>query len=408
MSEERQDNNTILPELPSEADAQRERLQEIKQYLLDATENYPEPYFLLEYKGTPFSTIGGIQALSGQKKNGKTFLMTQMMAAILGVDSNRVATMLPGLKVPQRTLDHLGHMPKVLYVDTEMEKLNSAKVLRRVHWLCGWQMDMPCDRFNVLWLRSVKDVKDDKGKVIERAYEKRYHIIKQAIDILKPDAVFIDGIRDLIGDFNDNAASSALVLDLMALAEEKHICIWNTLHMNPRMKNDDESKMRGHLGTELGNKITDTLVCIKHKENGNVWFTVKQDDARDKDLEDWEFVVTEAAGALGVPQMRAVASNVDIADTKVQQERIEADDYFKLYPWTPTGATYTDLEKWLRTKGVTSNRKISDLFNVAMENGIIYKTDKKKYHYNGLNKQAPNDQPQQMPFDAPDNSNLPY
>ena len=408
MSEERQDNNTILPELPSEADAQRELLQEIKQYLLDATENYPEPYFLLEYKGTPFSTIGGIQALSGQKKNGKTFLMAQMMAAILGVDSNRVATMLPGLKVPQRTLDHLGHMPKVLYVDTEMEKLNSAKVLRRVHWLCGWQMDMPCDRFNVLWLRSVKDVKDDKGKVIERAYEKRYRIIKQAIDLLKPDAVFIDGIRDLIGDFNDNASSSALVLDLMALAEEKHICIWNTLHMNPRMKNDDESKMRGHLGTELGNKITDTLVCIKHKENGNVWFTVKQDDARDKDLEDWEFVVTEAAGALGVPQMRSVASNVDIADAKVQQERIEADDYFKLYQWTPTGATYTDLEKWLRTKGVTSNRKISDLFNVAMENGIIFKTDKKKYHYNGLNKQAPNDQPQQMPFDAPDNGNLPY
>ena len=407
MSEER-DNNTILPELPSEADATRERLREIEPYLLDATENYPEPYFLLEYKGTPFSTIGGIQALSGQKKNGKTFLMAQMMAAILGVDSNRVATMLPGLKVPQRTLEHLGHLPKVLYVDTEMEKLNTAKVLRRVHWLCGWQMDMACDRFHVMWLRSVTDVKDDKGKVTKRAYERRYDLIKKAIDILNPDAVFIDGIRDLIGDFNDNEASSALVLDLMALAQEKQICIWNTLHMNPRMKNDDESKMRGHLGTELGNKITDTLVCVKHKENGNVWFTVRQDDARDKDLDDWEFIVTDAAGSLGIPQMRAVASNVDIADAKVQQARIEADDYFKLYPWTSTGATYTDLEKWLRTKGVTSNRKIGDMFNVAMEAGIIYKSDKKKYHYNGLDKQAPNDQPEQMPFDGPDNGYVPY
>ena len=407
MSEER-DNNTILPELPSEADATRERLREIEPYLLDATENYPEPYFLLEYKGTPFSTIGGIQALSGQKKNGKTFLMAQMMAAILGVDSNRVATMLPGLKVPQRTLEHLGHLPKVLYVDTEMEKLNTAKVLRRVHWLCGWQMDMACDRFHVMWLRSVTDVKDDKGKVTKRAYERRYDLIKKAIDILNPDAVFIDGIRDLIGDFNDNEASSALVLDLMALAQEKQICIWNTLHMNPRMKNDDESKMRGHLGTELGNKITDTLVCVKHKENGNVWFTVRQDDARDKDLDDWEFIVTDAAGSLGIPQMRAVASDVDIADAKVQQARIEADDYFKLYPWTSTGATYTDLEKWLRTKGVTSNRKIGDMFNIAMEAGIIYKSDKKKYHYNGLDKQAPNDQPEQMPFDGPDNGDVPY
>ena len=405
MSEER--DNQIRIELPDEAEAILERRKEIEPYLLDATQNYPEPYFMLEYKGTPFSTIGGIQALSGQKKNGKTFLMAQMMAAILGVDSNRVATMLPGLKVPERTLEHLGHMPKVLYVDTEMEKLNSAKVLRRVHWLCGWQMDMPCERFNVLWLRSVKDVKDDKGKVTERAYEKRYRIIKQAIDILKPDAVFIDGIRDLIGDFNDNAASSALVLDLMALAEEKHICIWNTLHMNPRMKNDDESKMRGHLGTELGNKITDTLVCIKHKENGNVWFTVKQDDARDKDLEDWEFIVTGAAGSLGIPQMRAVASDVDIADAKVQQARIEAEDLFKLYHWTSTGATWTDLRNFALSKGM-KERKFSDLLNTAAECGILYRTDKKKWHYNGLNKQLPNDQPEQMPFARSGDEEAPY
>lgn len=405
MSEER--DNQIRIELPDEAEAILERRKEIEPYLLDATQNYPEPYFMLEYKGTPFSTIGGIQALSGQKKNGKTFLMAQMMAAILGVDSNRVATMMPGLKVPERTLEHLGHMPKVLYVDTEMEKLNSAKVLRRVHWLCGWQMDMPCERFNVLWLRSVKDVKDDKGKVTERAYEKRYRIIKQAIDILKPDAVFIDGIRDLIGDFNDNAASSALVLDLMALAEEKHICIWNTLHMNPRMKNDDESKMRGHLGTELGNKITDTLVCIKHKENGNVWFTVKQDDARDKDLDDWEFIVTGAAGSLGIPQMRTVASDVDIADAKAQQARIEADDLFKLYHWTSTGATWTDLRNFALSKGM-KERKFSDLLNTAAECGILYRTDKKKWHYNGLNKQVPNDQPEQMPFARSGDDEAPY
>ena len=74
-------DNQIRIELPDEAEAILERRKEIEPYLLDATQNYPEPYFMLEYKGTPFSTIGGIQALSGQKKNGKTFLMAQMMAA---------------------------------------------------------------------------------------------------------------------------------------------------------------------------------------------------------------------------------------------------------------------------------------------------------------------------------------
>ncbi len=405
-------NEEIKIPLPGDEVAILQRRQEIEPYLLDATQNYPEPYYLLEYNGVPFSTLGGIQALSGQKKNGKTFLLAQLMAAVLGtgIERTRTTQCLPGLRVPDRTIEYLGHLPTVLYVDTEMEKLNSAKVLRRVHWLCGWPLDVPCERFHVLWLRSVTDTKDDKGNVKERAYEKRYRLIRQAIEILSPDAVFIDGIRDIIGDFNNNEESAALVSDLMALAEQRQICIWNTLHMNPRMKNDDESKMRGHLGTELGNKITDTLICIKHKNDktGEVYFTVKQDDARGKDMEDWEFVVTGAAGALGVPQMRAVASDVDLQDAKIQQQRIEADDIFKLYNWTSAGATYTDLERFLRVKGVTSNRKIADMFNIAMESGVIYKTDKKKYHYNGLNKQAPNDEQQQMPFDAPSNEETPY
>ena len=393
-----------MPELPSEEDARREQMAELKPYLLDATENYPEPIYLLEYNGVPFSTLGGVQALSGQKKNGKTFVLAQLMAAVLGVNSERVKAYLPGLRVPERTLDYWNHLPTVLYVDTEMEKLNSAKVLRRVHWLCGWQMDKPCERFHVLWLRSVTDTKDDKGNVKEKAFQKRYRLIRQAIDILRPDAVFIDGIRDIIGNFNDNEESAALVTELMALAEQRNICIWNTLHMNPRMKNDDESKMRGHLGTELGNKVTDTLVCIKHKNDktGDVYFTVKQDDARGKDMEDWEFVVTGAAGALGVPQMRAVASEKDITDTKIQQARIEADDIFKIFQWTSSGATYTELEKWLKSKGITSNRRIGGLFDTAMEAGIIYKTNR-KYHYAGLNRDVPNDQSEALPFDKPDN-----
>lgn len=405
MTDEREQ---IRIELPDDAVAILERRKEIEPYLLDATENFPEPFYLLEYNGVPFSPLGGIQAISGQKKNGKTWLQAMLMSAVLGINSNRVTTYLQGLKVPQRTLEHLGHMPTALYVDTEMEKLNSAKVLRRVHWLCGWQMDMPCDRFHVLWLRSITDVKDKDGKVVEKAHERRYRLIKQAIDILKPDVVFIDGIRDIIGDFNDNLASSELVTDLMALAEQKQICIWNTLHMNPRMKNDDESKMRGHLGTELGNKITDTLVCIKHKEkDGTVWFTVKQDDARGKDMQDWEFVITDAAGSLGIPQMRAVASDVDITDSKVQQARIEADDLFKLYHWTPSGATWTDLNKFARSKGM-SEYKFRDLFNTAAESGIIYRTDKKKYHYSGLDKQIPKSQPNEMPFEPSDGTDAEF
>ncbi|MBR2017349.1 MAG: AAA family ATPase [Prevotella sp.] len=313
----------------------QDAMEAIRPYLLDATQDYPEPYYMLEFNGIPFSTIGGIQALSGQKKNGKTFVIAQLIAAILGTGTEKVRHFLPGLAVPQRTLDYLGHMPKVLWVDTEMEKLNSAKVLRRIHWLCGWDMNKPDPRFNVLWLRGVIDVKDENDRVVMRANQKRWQIIRQAIDILNPDAVFIDGIRDIIGDFNDNKESAALVGELMSLAEQKGICIWNVLHMNPRPSNDDESKMRGHLGTELGNKVTDTLVSYKKKDSssGRVLFTVKQQDARGKDMDDWQFEVTEDAGALGVPRIVGNVTGID----QQQREEVTGDDPEQIKQWITEG-----------------------------------------------------------------------
>ena len=319
MNENETTNNT-----PQLASPEQLAMDELRPYLLDASKDYSEPIYMLEYNGVPFSPIGGIQALSGQKKNGKTFVIAQLIAVCLDPESPRVHDNLPGLTVPQRTLEHLGHLPHVLWIDTEMEELNSAKVLRRVHWLVGQDMKTPHERFHVLWMRTVE------GTDQEPAYKKRWRLIKLAIEILHPDIVFIDGVRDIIGDFNDNAASSQLVQELMATAEKYHICIWNVLHMNPRPGNDDESKMRGHLGTELGNKVTDTLVSIKQKTASGVTFTVKQLDARGKDMEDWKFEVTEQAGALGIPRI--------IAGTTPQPKKeVTCDDPQDILKWINEG-----------------------------------------------------------------------
>ena len=75
-----------------EAEEQARVREETESYFLDATQNYPEPYYMLEYNGVSFSTLGGIQALSGQKKNGKTFVLAQLMAAILGTDIEKSRT----------------------------------------------------------------------------------------------------------------------------------------------------------------------------------------------------------------------------------------------------------------------------------------------------------------------------
>lgn len=272
--------------------------EELRKYWLDPAVDYPEPHFMFEYNGVGFSPLGGIQAISGQKKNGKTFVLAQLMAVALG-KGGRLDEYLPGLRTREDTIEWLGHEPKVLYCDTEMEQLNTAKVLRRVHWLLEWDLKERSERFFVLWLREVP--KTEKST----ANKERWRLIKNAIELVKPDIVFVDGLRDLVNDFNDNSESSAIVGEMMSLASQKQLCIWNVLHYNPKPSNDDESKMRGHLGTELGNKVSDTFVSTKKKDagTGKVTFTVKQQDARGKDVDDWKFEVVDDAGGLGIPHI---------------------------------------------------------------------------------------------------------
>ena len=344
MSEEREQN--ILPETRTPEDI---RWDTLRPYLLDPREDYPEPYTILEYNGVPFSKVGGLAAITGQKKNGKSFVLTQLMAAILGNGCDKTQRYLPGLTVPERTIEYLGHEPKVLYVDTEMEKLSSAKVLRRVHWLCDWDMKYPNDRFAVLWLKNMP--KDTEKKV----YRQRYEMIRLAIDAIQPDVVFVDGLRDLLASINDEETATAILDDFGSIAEERRMSIWLALHQNPSRKNeDDEGKMRGWAGTELGNKVSDTLVSIKSKTSNGVTFTVKQQDARDKDMDDWQFEVTDDAGNLGVPRIFNKGTNL----SSKSKEQVQCDDPKLIREWIEQAK---DMYEWPMDRQTIKKSVFSDI-----------------------------------------------
>lgn len=398
MAEENQNIGSNVPPLKTPEEL---RDEELKQYWLDPRIDYPEPYFMLEYNGTPFSTIGGIQAISGQKKNGKTFVLTMFMAAILGRESTRVHDFLPGLTVPERTIDLLGREPRVLFIDTEMEKLSSAKVLRRVHWLCEWDMKSPNDRFHVQWLRAVR--RDDTME----AHEKRYRLIKMAIDSVEPDFVIIDGIRDLLSSINDEEQATSIISELSALAEERQICIWNALHQNPRPGNDIESKMRGWTGTELGNKVSDTFLSIKKKQGSDVVFTVKQDDARNKDVDDFQYIVTDAAGSLGIP--RIIASN-NAPSLQQTINRINSDEETMVHETirvlrtiiTPPETEYfTSLLKKLKEGLHIGEKKAKEYFNKVRDKhpNLLYQTNDGRFT---MNKRELEAYDQGLPFAGPD------
>lgn len=97
---------TNLPGLKS---AEELRAEELRRYWLDPAVDYPEPHYLFEYHGVAFSPLGGIQAISGQKKNGKTFVLAQLMAVALGTGTEKVGAYLPGLVTRRETVEWLGH-----------------------------------------------------------------------------------------------------------------------------------------------------------------------------------------------------------------------------------------------------------------------------------------------------------
>lgn len=374
------------PQLPEPSDRYHDLLHK---YWLDYSRDYPEPQYMLAYNGVEFSPRGGLQAITGHQKNGKTFVMAMFMSVILNPQSERVRSYLFGLTRVESTIEKLGHEPKVLYIDTEMEDLNTVKVARRVQWLCGWPMNELNERFRVLWLRAVDDDEDMKTE--------RWKLTQQAIMEFQPDFVVLDGIVDIVHDFNSNEESGRIIGEIMNIATKRDICIWTALHQNPGQ--DALGKMRGHLGTELANKSSDTFVSIKKKEGKDVTFTVKQINARNKDVEDFMYRVTDDAGKLGVPRIMD-DNNIGFEQ---DSEKQKVADLFEGFEWSPTGTSITAIQKFLKPKGYSSYSSVYKVVQKAIDYELIQKGLNKKY-YKGS---AQDSNSQDLPFGKVDPNEKP-
>ena len=188
----------------------------------------------------------------------------------------------------------------------------------------------------------------------QRPHRKRYELIKMAIDVIHPDVVFIDGIRDLLQSINDEESGTMILDDLGSLAEERNMSIWCALHQNPKAGDAAEDKMRGWIGTELGNKVSDTLISIKSKTASGVTFTVKQQDARDKDLDDWKFEITDEAGNLGVPRIITSGTNLN----SKSKEQPTCDDPREIREWIEQAK---DMYQWPMTRADVKKSVFGDI-----------------------------------------------
>lgn len=251
---------------------------------LDPAERYIKPKFTLSYNGVPFAPLGGVHGLTGQPGHGKTFTFTQLIVAIL-------RGQFYGLKYE---LKHDIPEPKVLYIDTEMERSNTQLVMLRVYEMMGWEKHSVQEQFKILWLREVVSAEDRWRKVLRAIYD------------MKPTVVFLDGLIDVVGDFNDNKECQKIIYKCMATASHYKISMWCLLHENP-----GSSKMVGHAGSFLERKATDVLKTKKNKEGSVVSFEVSQAKARARDLDTWTFVIEDDDNHYGHPVIQGADNNND-------------------------------------------------------------------------------------------------
>lgn len=366
MESNTNDNDkSYLPHIPTGEELMREQPNflaedkwqdvDIEDSMLDVTKEYELPRYGLLIGDTPCAPIGGLHGITGQAGHGKTMTIAMLMAAYLGDKSHGMCY----------GLDDARPHPTVLYVDTEMEPENTMMVNLRVCAMLGWSFHEIHEEFNIMCLRG------------ETSAENRWKKILKAVYTFKPTVVFIDGLIDIVADFNDNQQCQEIIFKLMAMASHYDMSVWAVLHQNP-----NSNKMVGHAGSFLERKSTDIFETKKEKDKdtGKVTFTIQQKKARGKDIDDFTFTVSDSKFKFGIPEItiEPTASAITKSADDMRREKLTR-LFGTAVNWKAKGNTWTAIKEDIAKTRPLTNHSYADLLNDAQEMGIIEKVDKKYF-----------------------------
>lgn len=216
----------------------------LSDYLVDTTLPFEMPPFSLAIDGVGVIP-SGITAVCGKAKNGKTHFLNVIAACLLS--EKRIGSMCSTTKLTA----------PFVWIDTEQS---------------GWEVRLNVNR---LFRTIGVDERTDAAKLglyvytlRELTVQQKCDAVKMAVDFHRPQFLVIDGVRDLMGDINDQNESIGLAEMLLKMtAALPTMTVISVLH-----KNDGESAktMRGAIGTELLNKCNTLFECKK----ADGWFTV--------------------------------------------------------------------------------------------------------------------------------------
>lgn len=304
---------------------------------IDLSEEYPQLEYTIAINGIPCFPKGDIQGIKAKAKQGKTHSILCLMIGILKGSFLNIKS----------NID----FPKICYFATEEHKRSVAMLAKKVHRACELEDNTNNDAFLVYSLRS--DAVDDRVTYIKAKTEQEH-----------PDIIFIDGVRDLVRDFNNIEESNRIIQFLMQLSEQQDCAVVCVLHTN---KAASDNSMRGHLGTELLNKCSDVLEVRKE---GDI-FRVEETDCRNMPTGEWAFSLDDNK----IP----VAVVVEPQTTKAEQRIMAMQENFQHILAINKVLSYTQLvveyQEVAGVKEPTAKKHISE----ALKNCLIRKGADEKY-----------------------------
>ena len=331
--------------------------EDISGLWLDFTEPYKPPKWTLSHNGVPFANLGELCVITGKSGNGKTSFMSMIMAAILKGEYCGLRYELKE-EIPK---------PVILYIDTEQGKDDSIAIKNRVCSLSGLDYRQPQEQFKFIRMRDTE------------LAEERWRQMLRAVWETKPNIIFMDGMLDIVKDYNSQEECPPIIRKFMKMATFYNASVWCVLHENPTF-----DKMVGTLGSVLERKVTEAFAVRKHiqdkmtkkEQRGDrpqIYFTVEQKKARRYDQTDWDFEVVNNAEGWGVP-LELDEKEAPPAQPKDTENELTKRIVKCLFEFMapPLSDFYTNIVKEIKKRMHVGETKAKEYFNKVNSAGVFH------------------------------------
>lgn len=338
-----------------------------KEDFLDFEDPYTPPRYTLQRGETKFANVGDLHVITGKPGQGKTGLMKILMAAILCGKYGKT----------EYALKKERPNPVVLYIDTEQSKDDTIALKNSVCTMAGMIYKQAHKNFFILRLRETETETDRWRKILDAIY------------IVRPTDIFLDGMLDIVKDYNDNVECQPIVRKCMMLATYYDASLWMVLHENPMV-----SKLVGVLGSITQRKVTEIFEVIKVKQEDLkpnekdmsmplIYFIVNQTKARGKDCSKW-FYMYETMDGWSVPtefdkpeslidetgNIKPAKVNPDLDDPQLVKNAISVIK-------TDRNVSFSALRERIRQKMGIGSGPAGDYIHAAVKFGLLTLADNK-------------------------------